>query len=166
MRQRQETAPQKLAVLTSQNASMALRSYLRQTTAAPLLSRCFHSYQHPPPPSPYNPVETAILEASLARVPEHGFSTAAMVYGARDVGYLDISVNLFPRGAFDLIAYHLVSQRLRLVKAVEFEDTERQSGKKLGVGAKVRALCIERLRGNGPYIHHWQEVIKKSPFYP
>lgn len=103
------------------------------------------------------PAESAILSASLSHVPEHGFTTAALKLGARDAGYLDVSTNLFPRGVFDLVNYHLVTQRLALKDAVQF-PTEGESGKKLGVGAKVRTLTLARLRANGSVIQRWQEV--------
>jgi len=82
----------------------------------------------------------------------------AMKLGARDAGYLDVSTNLLPRGVFDLINYHLVTQRLALQNNVQFPDQGEQ-GKKMGVGAKVRTLTLARLRANEPVIHRWQEAL-------
>jgi len=70
---------------------------------------------------------------------------------------MDVSTNLFPRGVFDLVNYHLVMQRLALKHSVQFPPDNEQ-GKKTGVGAKVRALVLARLRANEPVIHRWQEV--------
>jgi ubiquinone biosynthesis protein COQ9 len=70
---------------------------------------------------------------------------------------LDVSTNLLPRGVFDLINYHLVTQRLALKDAVQF-PAQSEQGKPLGVGAKVRTLALARLRANEPLIHRWQEV--------
>lgn len=119
--------------------------------------RCFyHSYDYAQP-SPFSPAETAILSSAYAHVPNHGFTIDSLKLGARDAGYLDVSTNLFPRGVFDLVNYHLVTQRLALQNNVQF-PTESEQGKKIGVGAKVRTLTLARLRANEPIIHRWQEV--------
>ena len=113
--------------------------------------RPYHSYEHEEP-SPFNDAEDAILSAALARVPVHGFTNTALSYGARDAGYLDLSTNLFPRGVFDLVNYHLVTNRLALKDQVQFPE------EKVGVGAKVRLLALHRLKANTHIIHKWQEV--------
>ncbi|KAH7115171.1 ubiquinone biosynthesis protein COQ9, mitochondrial precursor [Dendryphion nanum] len=134
----------------------------RPTSIRPLASRLrrsYHSYEHPEPP-PFQPVESAILSAALSHVPGNGFTTAALKLGARDAGYLDVSTNLLPRGVFDLVNYHLVTQRLALKDSVQFPgDGEESIGQKLGVGAKVRTLALARLRANEPIIHRWQDAL-------
>lgn len=115
-------------------------------------ARLYRSYEHDEPP-PFNEAESSILAAALSHVPSHGFSSTSITHGARDAGYLDASTNLFPRGPFDLINYHLVTQRLALKDRIQFPD------QKLGVGAKVRLLALQRLRANKPIISRWQEVI-------
>jgi ubiquinone biosynthesis protein COQ9 len=119
--------------------------------------RClYHSYdyaQAPPFPQP----ESAILSSAYAHIPSHGFTIDALKLGARDAGYLDVSTNLLPRGVFDLVNYHLVTQRLALKDNVQFPDNG-EGGKKMGVGSKVRTLTLARLRANEPVIHRWQEV--------
>ncbi|KAK8183442.1 COQ9-domain-containing protein [Phyllosticta capitalensis] len=117
----------------------------------------YHSYDHIQSPS-YPPVESAILSSALAHVPKHGFTNLALQLGARDAGYVDASVNLFPRGAFDLIQYHLAVRRLALRDTVQFSQ-DANEGKKMGVGAKVRVMTLERLRANSPIIHRWQEAL-------
>jgi ubiquinone biosynthesis protein COQ9 len=119
--------------------------------------RClYHSYDYAQP-APFPPAESAILSSAYAHVPNHGFTIDALKLGARDAGYLDVSTNLLPRGVYDLINYHLVTQRLALQNNVQFPD-EGESAKKMGVGAKVRTLTLARLRANEPIIHRWQEV--------
>ncbi|KAJ9648913.1 Ubiquinone biosynthesis protein coq9, mitochondrial [Coniosporium apollinis] len=127
--------------------------HLRISTFRSLIPkpRSYHSYETPQP-SPYPPTESAILSSALSHVPNHGFTTTSLRLGARDAGYLDASTNLFPRGAFDLVQYHLVTRRLALKDAVQFPE-------KLGVGAKVRCLALERLRANREVIHRWQEAL-------
>lgn len=117
------------------------------------LSR-YHSYEHAQP-APYPPAESAILSAALSHVPVTGFTNTALQLGARDAGYLDVSTNLFPRGPFDLIQYHLVTRRLALRDSVQFPN---DGDKQLGIGARVRLLTLERLRANAPIVHRWQEV--------
>lgn len=118
--------------------------------------RCaYHSYDYAQPP-PFSAAETKILSSAYAHVPDHGFTIDALKLGARDSGYLDASTNLFPRGVFDLINYHLVTQRLALKDSVQFPDAN--DGKKIGVGSKVRSLTLARLRANEPILHRWQEV--------
>jgi len=83
----------------------------------------------------------------------------ALKLGARDAGYLDVSTNLLPRGVFDLVSYHLVTQRLALQNSVQIPD-QAESGKKMSTGAKVRTLTLARLRANKAIIHRWQEVAQ------
>lgn len=118
---------------------------------------CYHSYEYSQPP-PFPPAESAILSAAISHVPNYGFTADALKLGARDAGYLDVSTNLLPRGVFDLVNFHLVTQRLALKDSVQF-PTEGEQGKTPGVGAKVRTLTLARLRANEPVIHRWQEVI-------
>ena len=117
-------------------------------TIYPLLRGQRRSYHSPSSESE----EYAILSTALKHVPSHGFTSAALSLGARDAGYLDASVNLFPRGPFDLVDYYLTTQRLAL------EESTDLSNAKLGVGAKVRALALRRLQANEAIIHRWQEV--------
>ena len=136
--------------------------------------RRYHSYDRPSPP-PFPPAETAILTAALQHVPQHGFSTTALSLGARNAGYLDISKNLFPRGVFDLINFHLVTRRLALKYDVQFPKrdrggTERGMDKENGKGdmsveEKVRALMMGRLRANGEVLGRWREVCSILPYY-
>jgi ubiquinone biosynthesis protein COQ9 len=119
--------------------------------------RCsYHSHEISQPP-PFPAAESAILSAAISHVPHYGFTADALNLGARDAGYLDVSTNLLPRGVYDLINYHLVTQRLALRDSVQF-SSEGSQGKKLGLGSKVRTLAMARLRANEAIIHRWQEV--------
>ncbi|OCK94318.1 ubiquinone biosynthesis protein COQ9 [Cenococcum geophilum 1.58] len=136
---------------------------LRGALSRPLSRQtCFyHSYEYSQP-APFSASESAILSSAITHVPQYGFTSTALKLGARDAGYLDVSTNLFPHGVFDLVNYHLVTQRLALKDTVQFPaDGELGPGKTLGVGAKVRTLALTRLRANGLIIHRWQEA---SPF--
>ncbi|EXJ94723.1 hypothetical protein A1O1_03120 [Capronia coronata CBS 617.96] len=119
----------------------------------PRLRRTYYSIYHPEP-APYAETQDRILSAAIKRVPEHGFSEEALVRGAKDAGYLEVSVQLFPRGVFDLVNYHMVTQRLALKDKVHFSE-----GTTLGLGAKVKALALARLRANADIIHQWQGAL-------
>ncbi|KAL6246027.1 Ubiquinone biosynthesis protein coq9, mitochondrial [Rhinocladiella similis] len=133
-------------------STMPLKS-CRPRWSASQFRRSYFSIHHPDPP-PFHEAQDKILAAAIARVPKSGFTEDALVLGARDAGYLDVTVQLFPRGVFDLINYHLVTQRLALKNNVQFPE-----GTHLGLGAKVRALVMARLRANEGIIHQWQGAL-------
>jgi len=147
-------------------AAMHVRSPLRAllqcpATLRPALYRTFtstsrrpyYSYEHDEVP-PYPETETTILSAALTHVPAQGFTQDALRSGLRDAGYRDASSNLFPRGEFEVVMYHLTTQRLGLKHRVQFPEDETR------VGKKVKALVLERLRANidAGVVPRWQEV--------
>jgi ubiquinone biosynthesis protein COQ9 len=134
-------------LLSASRASLAASSL-----ASTRLKRTYFSVHHPDPPS-FSETQERILSAAISRVPEHGFTQRALVLGAKDAGYLDATVQLFPRGVFELINYHLVTQRLGLKHNVQFPEEGR-----LSLGAKVKTLAMARLRANTDIIRHWQGV--------
>ncbi|KAK6352811.1 Ubiquinone biosynthesis protein coq9, mitochondrial [Orbilia brochopaga] len=109
----------------------------------------------------YTPEQATILSAALSHVPTQGFTDSALLMGVKDAGYLDVTTNLFPQGPFDIVKYHLVTQRERLGEFATSEEwKEVQSSKqRFGTTDKIRALCIERLRRNRNIIHRWPEAI-------
>jgi ubiquinone biosynthesis protein COQ9 len=151
-------APAAMAPVRLSNSLLGtLRAASYRPAAAASTQRClYHSYDYAQAP-PFPQAESAILSAAYTHVPSYGFTIDALKLGARDAGYLDASTNLFPRGVFDLVNYHLVTRRLALKDSVQFADNG-ENGKKIGVGSKVRTLTLARLRANEPTIHRWQEV--------
>ncbi|MCJ1462804.1 Ubiquinone biosynthesis protein coq9, mitochondrial [Pseudocyphellaria aurata] len=128
------------------------RLALRYQGAIPKCRCTYHSYNQAVP-SPFPAAESAILSAAIAHVPTHGFTATALSRGARDIGYLDASVNLFPTGAFALVHYHLVTQRLALAQERCSENASSS------INAEIRRLAWKRLHANGPLIHRWQEAL-------
>ena len=120
--------------------------FLRNTGLATL--RPYHSLNHPPSPS-YTPLQHKILSTALTLVPSTGFTSQTLTEGAKQAGYLEITHNLFPRGPWSLVEYHLVRQREAL-SSIPLEEG--------GVGKTIRKLCVERLNGNKEIIRQWQEV--------
>ncbi|EPS33296.1 hypothetical protein PDE_08258 [Penicillium oxalicum 114-2] len=128
---------------------------------APSSVRRYHSPLHPRLPlHEYTNSQTAILTASLAHIPTYGFTPAALTRGARDAGFLDVSVQLLPRGEFDLVLFWLASRRGLLRGRVE-DGTVFGAGEKsaLGVDEKVQMLVMERLRMNTDVKEFWQDAL-------
>ncbi|TVY49201.1 Ubiquinone biosynthesis protein coq9, mitochondrial [Lachnellula occidentalis] len=126
----------------------------------PSSSRTYYSHNHPPPPGPFNPVESTILSASAPHIPTHGFTLTTLSLGAKDAGYIDASTNLFPRGAFALVQWHLYTQRMALQKQRGIISPAVREGERApGVGTKVKMLTWERLMGNRDVVHRWQEAL-------
>ncbi|OQD74603.1 hypothetical protein PENDEC_c010G04440 [Penicillium decumbens] len=129
--------------------------------------RPYHSTLHPRlPDHEYNNSQTAILSAALHHIPEHGFSSEALTLGARDAGFLDVSVQLFPRAEFDLILFWLASRRGLLRAKVEEGALFRRVADIFGrdvssysVEEKCRILVMERLRMNVDIKGQWQGAL-------
>jgi len=86
--------------------------------------------------------------------------------GARDMGFLDVSIQLFSRQEMDLIVFWLASRRGLLRSKVENGLFEGKG--QLGVDEKIKTLILERLKMNNEIIHRWQYVRleKKKPEIP
>jgi ubiquinone biosynthesis protein COQ9 len=135
----------------------------------PQSKRPYHSTLHPRlPDHTYNNSQIAILTASLPHIPTHGFSPETLALGARDAGFLDVSVQLFPRAEFDLILFWLASRRGLLRAKVEegalFRRVADDAGRDVssfGVEEKCRILVMERLRMNVDVKEQWSGVSFK-----
>ncbi|RAL03746.1 uncharacterized protein BO80DRAFT_462434 [Aspergillus ibericus CBS 121593] len=133
------------------------RPHLRITTTTPLI-RTYHSIHYPSPTHPYTNSQTTILSAALHHVPTHGFTRDALTLGARDAGFLDVSVQLFPRAEFDLILFYLASRRGLLRSKVE-NDNLLQSAQPQSVDDKIKVLIMERLRMNAEVREKWVDAL-------
>lgn len=101
-------------------------------------------------------MESAILERAAKYIPTHGFTLSALGQGAREAGYVDAAAaNLFPRGAWSLVHWHLYTQRMGLGERVRQRE-EGWEGK--GVPARVREVMWERLLANSGVVGRLQEV--------
>ncbi|CAG8153076.1 unnamed protein product [Penicillium nalgiovense] len=129
--------------------------------------RTYHSALHARLPGhSYTNSQTAILTSALAHVPAHGFTATALTLGARDAGFLDVSVQLLPRAEFDLILFWLASRRGLLRGQVEegglFRRIAAEKGKdvhELSVEERVMGLILERLRMNAEVKGVWQDAL-------
>lgn len=130
--------------------------------AAQNRKRFFYTVQHSAPEPRYKTIDGEILKAAFTHVPKHGFSKTALLEGSRDLGYPDISTNLFSSGAFDLVKYHLVTQRQQLAQKTDFVKLQETLGRAATPMEKLRLTLITRLKGNEPVIQHWTEVLPYS----
>lgn len=143
-----------------------LRNALPATRLTTAHIRPYHSDLHPRlPDHEYTNSQTAILAAALSHVPVHGFTPASLALGARDAGFLDVSVQLLPRGEFDLILFWLASRRGLLRGKVEegalLQRVAAERGREaheLTVDEKTKILIMERLRMNEEIKGQWQDV--------
>ncbi|KAA8649809.1 uncharacterized protein ATNIH1004_002486 [Aspergillus tanneri] len=118
--------------------------------------RPYHSQHHPDPPvHGYTNSQTAILSAALHHIPRHGFTRDALTLGVRDAGFLDVSIQLFPRAEFDLILFWLASRR-GLLRASVDDGLLDSNG---SVDEKIKVLILERLRMNLEVRHQWQDAL-------
>ena len=126
------------------------------------LLACRRSYHSPgfSNPLPFTPTETTILTSALAHVPAHGFTNQALQCGAQDAGFLPISTNLFPDGAFSIVKYHLLRQRLALAEVFQRPSLAAQpDGNPFDVLERVKSISLHRLLQNVPYIAHYQSAL-------
>jgi ubiquinone biosynthesis protein COQ9 len=151
--QRSPIRPQ-YPVSTQAQAQVQAQAQIRQR-------RPYHSHFQSvfPTTHEYTHSQTAILSTALEHVPEHGFTLEALTLGARDAGFLDVSVQLFSRREFDLVLFWLASRRGLLKGKVEEEEEEGLFDKsRLSVDEKVKVLVMQRLRMNEKIVHRWQDV--------
>jgi ubiquinone biosynthesis protein COQ9 len=115
----------------------------------------------------YTPAQSNILSAALLHVPKHGFTAQSLTLGVREAGYLDVSLQLFPRGGeIELVLFWLGSRRSLLREKVEKgemfpkrnEGGGEIRGKEFDMEDKVKMLILERLQMNEKVIHQWQDV--------
>lgn len=129
--------------------------------------RQYHSASQPLPSAvleQFSREQISILSRALSDyVPTYGFTLKSLTLGARDAGYLDVSLQLFTRGGeIELILYWLASSREKLKEMVREGQISFQAAEDTKVGLstddKVRTLVMERLRMNEGIIQHWQDV--------
>lgn len=127
----------------------------------PSATRPYHSRFHAPfPTHEYTNSQSTILAAALDHIPVYGFTKDALIAGARDMGFLDVSIQLFTRQEMDLVLYWLASRRGLLRAKVQ---NGLFNGKQLSVDEKIKILVMERLRMNGKIAHRWQDVGPLAP---
>ena len=122
----------------------------------------YHSASHPSPSLPYSSAEREILAAAAHHVPAHGFTQQSLARGAESAGYLPASLALLPRGPFELVMYHLISQRQALKKQLPWHGSIDEidlpdPAKELR--SRLRHALLTRLHGNSSVIQHYSGAL-------
>jgi len=65
---------------------------------------------------------SAILQASLQFVPEHGWSPAALTHGAQSLGLPGMAHGMFPRGGGELVDYFEAKCNADLVEFMQQQE--------------------------------------------
>jgi ubiquinone biosynthesis protein COQ9 len=114
---------------------------------------------------PIEETRRKLLRATLSHVPFDGWTGAAMLAGARDLGLSHAeAVNAFPGGAVEMMEFMSLEADQRMVEAMEREDLEKLKVRErvtLGVRRRLelyaadreairRALAVLALPQNGP----------------
>ncbi|KAL9083079.1 MAG: hypothetical protein Q9159_006009 [Coniocarpon cinnabarinum] len=113
-------------------------------------------------PSSAPSAQTAILDAAMSHVPALGFTKDALLRGAHDAGYLPTSLALLSHGAFELVKFHLITQRTRLKDALPWHNSDASdpnSAHELQPDARLEQTLLTRLRANSPIIHQYATAI-------
>lgn len=132
------------------------------------LRRYYHSPDSPLPQA-FPPPQTAILEASLPWIRLYGFSAQTLAQGCAVVGYPPAAATaFFPRGAFELVDFHLTRRRaelqsrwlggerhLRKTRSDQGGENENDDAE-----SRLRDLILLRLRANLEHgvAGRWNEV--------
>ncbi|KAL8375758.1 hypothetical protein RB595_007061 [Gaeumannomyces hyphopodioides] len=119
---------------------------------------------------PFSATEAAILAASYAHVPAHGFTARALALGARDAGYPPVSA---AAGALSdpgraLVRWHLAAARALLPERARALSSP-AAATQADVNARAETLAWERLLLNAPVIGRWQEaqaIMAQPTFAP
>ncbi|KAI8812790.1 COQ9-domain-containing protein [Cladochytrium replicatum] len=103
--------------------------------------------------TPRTPTER-LLSASLANVPELGWSYEALRRGAISLGYSSASHGLADRGPIELVEYFIRRSTREMSEEMKHMDL-----KSMRVTQTVRTACIMRMKMTTPYIKRWPEAV-------
>jgi ubiquinone biosynthesis protein COQ9 len=147
---------------TQNCSSLAQLSMLRTITRAqPLVGllrtmAMYHSEQYIEEPTikPGSPQFNILDKAIKEFVPIHGFQHKAILESARTFGYADTIQSLFTNGTFDLIKFHLATQRSKLHELAQGEEFQQLTSE----NDKLKYLLKKRLSGNIPIAQHLSQL--------
>ncbi|BBN14285.1 ubiquinone biosynthesis protein COQ9 [Marchantia polymorpha subsp. ruderalis] len=100
--------------------------------------------------------KTKTLRAALAHVPKLGWTEAAMVAGAKDVGLSPAIVGAFQRKEAALVEFFM--EECNLALAEELEDREEELAKMV-LHDRVAAIVWMRLEMQIPYLSKWAQAL-------
>ncbi|KAG6541391.1 hypothetical protein Mapa_017169 [Marchantia paleacea] len=100
--------------------------------------------------------KTKTLRAALAHVPKLGWTEAAMIAGAKDVGLSPAIVGAFQRKEAALVEFFM--EECNLALAEELEDREEELAKMV-LHDRVAAIVWMRLEMQIPYLSKWAQAL-------
>ncbi|PRQ56127.1 putative ubiquinone biosynthesis protein COQ9 [Rosa chinensis] len=104
----------------------------------------------------YQDEQARVLQASLPHVIRLGWSEAAMIAGARDVGVSPSIVGSFPRKEAALVEFFMDDCLQRLSDTIESSTEELRS---LIPSERITKLVRIRLEMQAPYISKWPQAL-------
>ncbi|KAK1365160.1 Ubiquinone biosynthesis protein [Heracleum sosnowskyi] len=107
------------------------------------------------PRAQYQDEQVRVLNASLRHVPRLGWTEAAMVAGARDVGVSPSIVGAFPRKEAALVE-HFMDECLQKLMDIIDSDEELNN---LIPSDRIAKLVRNRLELQAPYISKWPQAL-------
>ncbi|KAG5101542.1 hypothetical protein JHK84_046511 [Glycine max] len=107
------------------------------------------------PRAKYEDQQTRVLQASLSYVLKLGWTEAALVAGARDVGLSPSIVGSLPRKEATLVEYFMDGCLQRLVDKIDSDE----SLKNLTPSDCISKLIRFRLEMQAPYISTWPQAL-------
>ncbi|XP_064603173.1 ubiquinone biosynthesis protein COQ9, mitochondrial-like [Liolophura sinensis] len=107
-----------------------------------------------------NNTKHRIFRASLAFVPEFGWSKKTLTYGAEAAGFPRLAHGMFPNGPADLISFFYQDCNSQLGEILK-QNVEQltENGEKPKTKEFVRNAVEVRLRMLVPYIHKWPQAM-------
>jgi len=100
--------------------------------------------------------QTRVLQAALEHVPTLGWTEAAMVAGAREVGLSPSIVGAFPRKEAALVEYFMDDCLQRLLGEIESREEELSN---LVFHDRIAKIIRIRLEMQVPYISKWPQAL-------
>ncbi|GLJ07422.1 hypothetical protein SUGI_0066690 [Cryptomeria japonica] len=100
--------------------------------------------------------QTKVLEAALGYVPKLGWTEAAMVAGAKDVGISPSIVGAFPRKEAALVEYFMDDCLQRLMDEIESHNEELSN---MVLKDRIAKLIRIRLEMQAPYVSKWPQAL-------
>ncbi|CAN6451940.1 unnamed protein product [Victoria cruziana] len=96
-----------------------------------------------------------VLQAALPYVVKHGWSEAAIIYGARDVGLSPSIVGSFPRKEAALVEFFMDESLEKLIERIQSE----KELPNLIISERIAKLIRIRLEMHIPYISKWPQAL-------
>lgn len=103
----------------------------------------------------YQDEQARVLQASLPHVIKLGWTEAAMVAGAREVGLSPSIVGSFPRKEAALVEFFMDDCLQRLIDRIDSEE----AFKNLLPSDRISKLVRVRLEMQAPYISKWPQAL-------